>query len=52
MLDSYNNGFCPTAVIFYAFFTFAAIGFAGIYSGGSGTAEDPTKSVPSPTGRS
>ena len=33
----------PGGVIFFAFFTFAAMACAGTYSGGSGTAEDPYK---------
>jgi hypothetical protein len=41
MQVSHRSGFGPTGVIFCAFFTFAAVGFAGTYSGGSGTAEDP-----------
>ena len=41
MQYSHRNGFGPTGVIFCVFFTFAAIGWAGTYSGGSGTAEDP-----------
>jgi hypothetical protein len=38
-----KRGFGPSGVIFCAFFTFVAIGFAGTYSGGSGTGEDPYK---------
>jgi len=36
MLASHNSGFRPSGVIFCAFFTFAAIGWAGTYSGGNG----------------
>jgi hypothetical protein len=35
------NGFGASGVIFYAFFTFAAIGWAGTYSGGTGTVANP-----------
>ncbi len=41
MMDSHRRGFGPSGVIFCAFFTFAAIGWAGTYSGGSGTVADP-----------
>jgi hypothetical protein len=43
MKISHKNFCFPTAVIFYTFFTFAAISYAGTYSGGSGTAADPYK---------
>jgi hypothetical protein len=43
-METHNkSGFWPTSVIFCAFFTFAASGFAGTYSGGSGTVDDPYK---------
>jgi hypothetical protein len=41
MQHSHRRGFGPAWVIFCAFFTFAAMAFAGTYSGGSGTAEAP-----------
>jgi hypothetical protein len=34
---THKSGFGPSGVIFCAFFTFAAIGFAGTYLGGTGT---------------
>lgn len=43
MKDSPRYGLIPSGLIFCAFFTFAAMAFAGTYSGGSGTAEDPYK---------
>jgi hypothetical protein len=43
METHHRIGFGPAGVIFCAFFTFAAMACAGVYSGGSGTAMDPYK---------
>jgi hypothetical protein len=37
----YRHGFRSTGVIFCAFFAFAAMAFAGTYSGGSGSTDNP-----------
>jgi len=43
MIHFNRRSFGASGVIFCAFFTFAAIAWAGSYSGGTGTAEDPYK---------